>query len=347
MTYNMTDLRLPAEWEKSELVIMAWPHENTDWAYMLDDVRRCFINIVAAISHHAEVLVAAPDPRNALDTIANHPDVNISAVKIAAVDTNDTWARDFGPITLLDSSGRRHFLDFRFNGWGLKFASDRDNLITRQLHKAGFLDGQLVNRLGFVLEGGSIESNGQGLILTTSECLSSPNRNGHLSYQEITEYLKTQFSASTVLSLDHGALIGDDTDSHIDTLARLAPGDTILYVKCTDTSDPQFEGLDAMERQLQTFTTPDGRPFNLIGLPMPDPIVIDGERLPATYANFLVVNDAVLLPVYGQPQKDRLAEQMLRIPYPDHEIIPINCVPLIRQHGSLHCMTMQVPAGIL
>ena len=236
--------------------------------------------------------------------------------------------------------------DFKFNGWGLKFPADKDNLITRAMCNTGLLRGRYSNELSFVLEGGSIESDGNGVILTTSECLLSPNRNGDLSRDEIEQRLRCWLGAEKVLWLDHGALEGDDTDSHI--LARLAPNDTILYV-CTTPDDPQFGELEAMREQLQQFTTPDGRPFNLIGLPLPEAIYDpedDGQRLPATYANYLVTGNAVIMPTYGQPKPDFLASQILRIAYPEHEIVTVDCRALIRQHGSLHCATMQIIEGV-
>ena len=261
-------------------------------------------------------------------------------------ETNDTWARDHGAITMLDSEGTS-FLDFMFNGWGLKFASDKDNLITRQAVESGFLNGRYVNRLGFVLEGGSIESDGLGTLLTTSECLLSPNRNGQMSRDEIEDYLCSVFHLKQVLWLDHGYLAGDDTDSHVDTLARLCSPDTIAYVQCTDTQDEHYEALHQMEEQLKTFRTLNGNPYRLLALPMVDKIEEEGERLPATYANFLIMNDAVLYPTYRQSENDQRAKEVLQEAFPEYEIVGIDCRTLIKQHGSLHCVTMQYPAGVL
>ena len=264
-------------------------------------------------------------------------------VRFMPCDTNDTWARDHGPITLIDPDGRPLLFDFKFNGWGLKFAADKDNLITRRTLEAGLLQGTYVNRLNFALEGGSIESDGRGTLLTTSECLLSPNRNGQMNRAEIEAYLKEQFNLRQVLWLDHGYLAGDDTDSHVDTLARLCPDDTIAYVRCTDTADEHYEALHLMEEQLKTFRTPEGKPYRLLPLPMADAIVEDGERLPATYANFLVMNGAVLYPTYNQPANDAQAAQVLQKAFPGREVVGIDCRALIRQHGSLHCVTMQYP----
>ena len=267
-------------------------------------------------------------------------------VRFLKCETNDTWARDHGAITLLDADGVS-LLDFKFNRWGLKFASDKDNLITRRAVESEVMKGKYVNRLGFVLEGGSIESDGMGTLLTTSECLLSPNRNGQMNRVEIEEYLRSVFHLQRVLWLDHGYLAGDDTDSHIDTLARFCPADTIAYVQCKDADDEHYEELHRMEEQLKTFRTLKGEPYRLLALPMADKIEEEGERLPATYANFLILNDAVLYPTYRQPENDARAGEVLREAFPGYEIIGIDCRALIKQHGSLHCVTMQYPVGVL
>lgn len=349
MMNRPTDRRLPAEWEPAEAILIAWPHKNTDWAYMLDEVEQCYTDIARAITRFSRLIVVTPEPDHVGTILGDIPDDRITILKI---DTNDTWARDFGAITTFETTadGKTEAVinDFKFNGWGLKFASALDNLITLRMTEAGIFSGNRRNRLGFVLEGGSVESDGRGLILTTSECLLSPNRNGQMDRNEIEEYLKDAFGAVKVLWLDHGALQGDDTDSHIDTLARLAPdGDVIFYTGCADPDDEHYRTLKDMESQLKTFTTVDGKPFHLVELPLPDPIydADEGIRLPATYANFLIVNGAVLLPVYGQPLKDRQAMDTLRVAMPEYEIVPVDCRALIRQHGSLHCITMQFPAG--
>lgn len=340
-------MRLPAEWESTEAVLLSWPHAGTDWAYMLDEVENCFVNIATAIAPYARVVIVAPDIDHVASKLQHIP---AERLIICPMPTNDTWARDFGPITTIDAEGRLIVNDFKFNGWGLKFAADKDNLITSRLCKAGLFTGLRANRLGFVLEGGSIESDGEGTLLTTSECLMSPNRNGSLNRDEIEDYLKDAFGVTKVLWLDHGALAGDDTDSHIDTLARLAPpGDVIFYTGCNDPDDEHYPALKAMAEQLATFTTASGKPYTLIELPLPDAVYDpdEGIRLPATYANFLIVNGAVLLPVYNQAMKDRQAIDTLRVALPDYEIVPVDCRALIRQHGSLHCVTMQLPTGSL
>lgn len=337
-------LRLPAEWESTGAILLSWPHENTDWAYMLEEVTSCFIKIAEAIVEEEFLIIVAPDINIPKQQLNHLPQEKMKFVEIS---TDDTWARDFGVITTEDN-GNWILNDFKFNGWGLKFRSCNDNLITQNLINANVLIGKYNNELGFVLEGGSIESDGQGLLLTTSECLLSPNRNGNLSKAQIESYLCNVFGSKKVLWLDHGALEGDDTDSHIDTLVRIAPNNTIVYVGCNDVADSHFSTLQSMKKQLQSFTNVFGEYFNLIELPHPSPIFDeDGFRLPATYANFLILKRSILMPTYNQPQNDLLASQILKIAFPDYEIKTIDCTSLIKQHGSLHCVTMQLPKEIL
>lgn len=335
----------PAEWYPQSGIQLTWPHEETDWTYMLDEVTTCYIELAREIARRERLLIVTPHPEQVKQLLQGV--VDLEAVTFAQCPTNDTWARDHGGITLF-CDGTPAIYDFKFNGWGLKFAANYDNLITSTLCRQGRFNARYENRLNFVVEGGALESDGAGTLLTTSECLLSPNRNGEWSQTRIEEYLKETFGLQRVLWLDHGYLAGDDTDSHIDTLARFAPGDTIIYVQCTDPTDEHYEALLRMEEQLRTFTTLEGTPYRLLPLPMADAVYDEnGERLPATYANFLIMNDAVLYPTYRQPANDRAAAQVLQQAFPDREIVGIDCSPLIRQHGSLHCVTMQYPKDVL
>ncbi len=335
---------LPSEWYPQSGVQLTWPHINTDWAYMLEEVERCFIKIAKEIAKRELLLIVTPNVDEVRQKITN--EVNMDNVRFFVCDTNDTWARDHGAITMIEEE-KPLLLDFVFNGWGLKFASDLDNQITRHLVQNKALEGKYANHLSFVLEGGSIESDGQGTLLTTSECLLSPNRNAQMNKTDIEDYLKSTFNLQQVLWLDYGYLAGDDTDSHIDTLARICPHDTIVYVECNDTTDEHYEALNAMKEQLKTFRTLAEKPYRLLALPMADKVVFDGERLPATYANFLIVNEAVLYPTYQQPENDKKAAEVLQEAFPNYEIVGIDCCALIKQHGSLHCVTMQFPKGVI
>lgn len=330
---------LPAEWHPQSFIQLTWPHQGTDWSYMLDEVEKCFLNLAREIASRQPLLLVAPEFPKALENFEFKE--NVFYVECP---TNDTWARDHGFISLLNEQEEVRLVDFCFNGWGMKFAACKDNLINSQLVKGSLLNGTYQNCRNFVLEGGSIESDGEGTLLTTSLCLLAPNRNDTLDKQEIEDYLKKSFNLKQVLWLDHGYLAGDDTDSHIDTLARLCPDHTICYVQCTDTEDEHYTELKKMEEQLKEFRTLDNEPFRLLGLPMPEAIFDeDGERLPATYANFLIMNDAVLYPTYDQPENDRKAACVLQEAFPGKEIVGVDCRALIKQHGSLHCVTMQYP----
>lgn len=340
--------RLPAEWEPQSAVQLTFPHANTDWADVLDEVIPCFVEIAVAISRYQRVLVVCQDVAYTRTLLQEAVQENL---RLYQADSNDTWARDHGGITVLSRDTKAEqeqplMLDFVFNGWGLKFPADRDNLITRRLHEQGAFAGVLQHG-GLVLEGGGIESDGKGTLLTTAECLLSPNRNPHLTQTQIEDHLKVAFGLDRVLWLHQGYLAGDDTDSHIDTLARLCTPDTIAYVRCPDPQDEHYEALQKMEAELKTFRTATGEPYRLIPLPWPDACYdAAGQRLPATYANFLIINGALLLPTYGVSQ-DQPALEAMKILFPDRDIIGINCRPLILQHGSLHCVTMQYPAGVV
>ena len=266
---------------------------------------------------------------------------------LAVVRSNDTWARDHGALSVF-LDGKPVILDFGFNAWGLKFAANYDNQITRELYEQDIFQPQVHYRchLNFILEGGAIESDGKGTLLATSECHTSPNRNQPMELDDIEHYLKTTLGAKRVLWLNHGYLEGDDTDHHIDTLARFCNEHTIAYVQCNDPNDEHFDELKAMEKELRSFVTEEGKPYKLIPLPMADAIYSKGYRLPATYANFLVINEAVLMPFYGTP-KDKTAKQQLQKAFPDRTIVGIDCQALIQQHGSLHCTAMQYPQGFL
>jgi agmatine deiminase len=337
--------RLPAEWEAQDGVLLAWPHAQSDWRDTLASVQSVFVDIVRVISRFERVLIVAPEIEPVREQL-RQGGVDPQQVILYPIDTNDTWARDFGPITIFEN-GTPVLLDFGFNGWGLKFAADLDNRITGHLTRLWAFDRREVRIPGLILEGGSIESDGCGTLLTTSECLLSPNRNPHLDRGGIERALVDLLGVSRVLWLDNGYLAGDDTDSHIDTLARLCPGDTIVYARCDNPADEHYAALSAMEAELRGFRTAAGRPYRLVPLPWPQPCHDDdGQRLPATYANFLIINGAVLVPTYNDPQ-DVAALTTLAKVFPHREIIGINCRPLIVQHGSLHCVTMQIPKGVL
>ncbi|SHI77745.1 agmatine deiminase [Malonomonas rubra DSM 5091] len=344
MKITETTTRLPAEWEPQDAVLLAWPHAGTDWQPMLAEIAAVYLEITKAILRFESVVIATPEPDSVKQQLQAKGILN-DRVFIYPISTNDTWTRDYGPITVLRDD-KPALLDFGFNGWGLKFAADQDNQVTTKLCQAGCFGKTPKEIPGIILEGGSIESDGQGTILTTSECLLNSNRNPHLNKEQIEKKLQKTLGARRILWLDHGYLAGDDTDSHIDTLARLCPNNTMVYVTCNDPNDEHYQSLQRMEQQLREFRTAEGNAFRLIPLPWPKACFDDGDRLPATYANYLVINEAVLLPTYNDPA-DATAIQALAEAYPDREVIAIDCRPVICQHGSLHCISMQIPKGAL
>lgn len=335
--------RLPAEWEPQGAVQLTFPHKDTDWAEILDEVIPCFVQIVEAVSRREPVLIACRDVEEVRPLLSH---LDPARIRLEQIDSNDTWARDHGGIVVFEDE-QPVLYDFMFNGWGLKFPADKDNLITGELYERDVFKVKELRRPGPVLEGGAIDSDGRGALLTTAECMLSPNRNPHLSQAEIEARLVELFGLQRVLWLRHGYLAGDDTDSHIDTLARFCNPATIAYVQCTDPADEHYEALQAMEQELKAFRTLDGAPYRLIPLALPQAIYDEtGQRLPATYANFLIINGAVLVPIYQTPEDEQALAQLRRA-FPDREVTGINCRPLIRQHGSLHCVTMQYPAGVV
>ena len=379
----MMKRRMLAEWEPQRMVQLTWPHKDTDWAPILPEITAVYEEMAREITKREPLLVVAPEGTpNLPSSISHHPS------SIIHLPTNDTWARDHGfitveetlthqlssispqpssispqpsalspqPSSIIHQPSALRLLDFKFNGWGDKFEAKLDNDINRHLYDQGMVHGDYEDHLDFVLEGGSIESDGKGTIFTTTCCLMAPHRNQPLSQAEIEARLKEYLGAERVVWLNHGSLIGDDTDGHIDTLARICPNDTIVYTG----GDADHPDLTLMEEELKALRTMDGKPYRLLKLPLPRPIydppvaegteadgsvvnddIVDSDRLPATYANYLIINGAVLVPTYAQPDLDAEAMRIIGEAFPDREIIGIDCRAVIKQHGSLHCCTMQ------
>jgi len=337
---------LPAEWEPQSGIQLTWPHSGTDWAPMLDEISQCYARIVREIIRFEPVMIVTPSA----DIV--HPyieDLDQDRIHICEVrGTNDTWARDHGGITVTNND-KPAVLNFIFNGWGMKYPANYDNQIVSEMESGqAFAPGIKVFSPPFVLEGGSIESDGCGTVLTTASCLFSNNRNEPWLSHNTKDDLAFFLGADRLLVLENGYLEGDDTDGHVDTLARFCDPETIAYVQCTDPDDSHFDELLAMERELLALRTAEGKPYRLISLPMAEPVFDeDGYQLPATYANFLILNGAVLVPAYGNDELDEQAREVLQTAFPDREIISVDCLPLIQQGGAIHCATMQYPAGVL
>ena len=337
--------RFPAEWEPQSAVLIAWPNADTDWADRLGEVEETYIALVAAITRFqpAVIVVADEDVETYARARLSSARVNMGRVRFVEAPYDDTWLRDSGPISLREGSGFR-LLDFRFTGWGGKFDASQDDLLVERLHEAGTFLSSARQSIDFALEGGAIETDGAGTLLSTWQCLHE--RHPEVSREDLTTKLAGWLQQDRVLWLDHGYLEGDDTDAHVDTLARFAGPDAIVFQSCDDPADSHYAELQAMASELAALTTRDGRPYRLFPLPWPQPIIDEGRRLAASYANFLIVNGAVLMPAYGDAA-DASAQAVLAEAFPDREIVPVPCRPLIWQNGSLHCITMQLPKGLV
>lgn len=342
----MPHWRFPAEWEPQAGVLLAWPHDDTDWASRLADVEATYIALVAAITRFQPVLLCvANEPVQArASELLSRAGINLAAIRFIRIEYDDTWLRDSGPITLLNDNGDAHFLDFCFTGWGGKFEASRDDALVSGLATRGVLRAQAVERIDFALEGGAIETDGRGTLLSTWRCLAE--RHGEDAREHVTRVLTQSLRQQRVLWLEHGYLEGDDTDAHIDTLARFAPDDAIVFQSCDDPSDSHYAELQSMADEIAALRTIDGRPYRLFPLPWAQPILDEGRRLAASYANFLIIDGAVLMPAYGDAADDAAAAVLAQA-YPDREIVQVPGRALIWQNGSLHCVTMQIPKGAI
>lgn len=336
------------EWFPQSFIELIWPTEETDWNYILPQVTATYVRLTYEIAKRERLLIVTSSIATVKKTLAERlPGKIAENITLLECPINDTWARDSGMLTMITPEGPE-LLDFGFNGWGGKFAADKDNAINSAIINAHILNGSCRDMKSFVLEGGSVETDGKDTLLTTESCLLSGTRNTGMTKSDIELTLKKTFNSRQVLWLKHGKLEGDDTDGHIDTIARLCPGGKIAYVKCSDASDPQHEELKLMEEELHTFRQLSGEPFTLVPLPMPAPVYApdNGERLPATYANYLVTDTAVIVPSYGQPKNDKAAADAIASIFTGRETISVDATALIRQHGSIHCCAMQFPAGV-
>ncbi len=341
----MPDTFLP-EWAPLDAVMITWPYEGSDWTPWLTEVDRCYQGLLAAITRHTRALVLCHPSLDTptLTARCREAGIAVDRCRFESIAVDDTWVRDYGPISVRDEQGALTLLDFRFNAWGGKYQAGADDAVNAELARRGVFTAP-VERVDFVIEGGAIETDGVGSLLTTEHCLMQPTRNPGLSRDAVQARLGDYLGVRQVHWLQSGHLAGDDTDSHVDTLARFCSEDTLVHASCRDTDDPHFGPLQAMRAELEQLRTLDGRPYRLLSLPMPAPVYgPDGERLPATYANFLIVNDAVLMPTYGCPQ-DAEALAVLREAFPRHAVEPVDCAVLVQQFGSLHCATMQLPRG--
>lgn len=332
--------KLLPEWHEQDAILLTWPHPNSPWKENLEQVEATYLQLTQHISQEQAVIIQLDSSCDVLRIVKqlNSADAKLDNCYVAYLDSDDTWTRDHGPISIL-SDGAPALLDFNFNGWGQKFDFTKDNALNKQMHEQKLLPD--IKYVNWVLEGGSIETDGEGILLTTEECLLNPNRQ-IAEKTQVEALLKNEFGISKVLWLTQGFISGDDTDSHIDTLARLAPANRIIFQGCQDNNDLHYHPLNQMKQELESFTNHRDKPYQLIELPLPKPIYADdGHRLPATYANFLITNKLVLLPTY-QDDSDEVALELVQAAFADRKVIGIPALPLIDEHGSIHCITMQL-----
>ena len=322
-------MRAFAEWEKQELIFLSLPHENTDWKPYLDEILDVYESLVAAVVPFQKVVLICTDERIFAERFAKFD--NVEFVKI---ETDDTWIRDYGMIDVQDDDKIVSY-DFKFNAWGGKFESSKDNAVNLELAKRFKSD---LRSIDLVLEGGSIDFNGHGTLLTTEKCLLNDNRNSHLNKDQIEARLKELFGLDRVIWLKNGFIKGDDTDSHVDTLARFIDPDTIAYACCDDPNDEHFKELAAMKKELENTG------FKLVPLLLPKAKFYGGKRLGCTYANFIFINGAVIVPTYND-DNDKIALERLARELPSHKIIGVDSLVFVRQNGSLHCSSQNRFAG--
>lgn len=334
--------RFPAEWEPQEAVWFAWPARDDLWLGCLDNVRGQLAALYVLAAKYQTVRVLCPVSHQKELVALMEQEGGSSNVELFDYESDDVWMRDYGPLFLINNdNGKICIADWRYNAWGNKFPEqEKDDSATAWIAEEL---GARRFRFDSVLEGGAVESNGAGHILTTEAVLLNRNRNGEVSIAEMSRKLTSGLGADEVLWLKDG-LVGDNTDGHIDNLARFFKSDGILIADTFDSGNPNFENLQENTKRLQEFRTVEGQPFDSVQLPLPEPIIHEGEPLAASYLNYLVLNGAVLVPTYGQPERDEDATEILRDCFSDREVVGFDCSDIIKEGGALHCMSQHQPA---
>ena len=326
------------EWADQEAILLAWPDSQTDWANWLGDAQQTYVSLIEAINH-ADLPVVLLARKSCWADITDRLHEGAKVMLVAA-DYNDTWIRDYGFLTCQTQAGMQP-VSFTFNGWGQKFDASKDNLINETVLAA--LCKQSMKVVDLVAEGGALEIDAEGNLLSTALCLLNPKRNDTMALDDYRSHFSDALGCQTFTVLEHGHLEGDDTDGHIDTLARFTPSQGLVIQSAYNReSDPLYAGLTALVEECQGYFPQ----HSIFELPLPDIKNDDGDRLPASYANFLIANQHVFCPVYSQPE-DAAAINMIQQAYPEFTVIAINCATLVQQYGSLHCISMQIPRGTL
>lgn len=324
--------------------MLAWPYDGSDWTPVLRYAQKTCADIIAAARQFQPVVLCVRSDdvlseQSWTDSGGKHP------VWIVVADYDDTWVRDTGPLTVMDSNGKPAWANFRFDGWGGRSHHPLDTTLTSRLSESSLFDAVPVHNYDYVLEGGAIESDGAGTLLTTTRCWRA--RDAQFSRSAVELQLAQHLGAQRVLWLNHGELLGDDTDSHVDMLARFAPEDTLIYQGCQLPQDPHYPFLQAMARELESFRTLSEQPYRLLELPMPTVMGKGAYRCPVTYANFMVLNNAVLVPTFEDSATDEQAIRVIGTAFPERQVLGVDSRVLITQGGALHCASLQLPSGTL
>ncbi len=347
MTSSPLSVRWPAEWEPQDAVWLSWPHRADLWQGGLDELHATFSKVAAGIAPYAEVRINAALPlQETIRKALTAAQADLSRVRFYDHPTNDVWCRDHGPIFVKDrATGQLLLTDWQFNAWGGKFAPwDQDNLIPERIADALSLPRESSR---MILEGGAIEGNGDDLLITTEAVLLNENRNRDWSKADIEAEIKRLLGTLSIFWLGQG-IEGDDTDGHIDDMVRFCRRDALVAIREKDTRSPHYKTLEENWERLQDIRTVNGQTIERIPLPMPDPLVAEDwrlEQLPASYANFLIVNEAVLVPVFRQEKNDDHALGILREAFPRHKVIGLDARKLVLEGGAVHCITQQQPAA--
>lgn len=341
------EFHLLPEWAPQSAILLIWPHPYSDWAHNLSAIEPVYTDIVYSVTQNQMVLLVCfdKDHYQHVEQLLLKTRINLQRIRFVIEKTNDTWCRDYGPLSLSNNKKIKLY-DYQFNGWGQKFNAELDNQLTTKLYQNNIFTNFELVVMDLVLEGGSIDSNGQDILLTTSQCLLENTRNPDLNQQQITNILKKQLGVSKIIWIENSQLLGDDSDGHIDMLVRFCNENTIAYSCCSNKNDANYHTLRELETELKALFNRKNSHTELVPLPIPEPVFDDsGRQLPASYANFLIINNAVLLPLYNN-KNDSTAIKNLQQCFPGRKIIPVNCLPLIEQNGSLHCASMQLPQGL-
>ncbi|HKD70373.1 MAG TPA: agmatine deiminase family protein [Candidatus Binataceae bacterium] len=339
---RLAGYRMPAEWELHKATYLTWPHNPETWPGKFDPVPAQYAAVVAGLSRFepVRVLVKDADAAEQARAMLQQVDARMESVEIIVELTNDSWIRDYGPIFVARTDGARVALDWKFNSWGEKYgAYDLDDVVPRRL---AIRYGFECLEVPLVLEGGSIDVNGVGSLLTTESCLLNPNRNPGMTRVEIEEYLRVYLGVSNILWLGDG-IAGDDTDGHVDDLARFVAGDTIVTVIEDDRNDDNYQPLAENLERLRAMRDQDGKPFRIETLPMPPALYHEGQRLPASYANFYLANGAVIVPTFGCPSDKQSLTTLARL-FPNRKVLGFYCLDLVWGLGTVHCLSQQHPA---